>query len=351
MREWLEINKRLLPDQMELLKKRYTILYQIMLSDMIGRRTLAASLQMTERVLRAETDLLKAQGLIETETAGMHISEEGRKLVLQLEPLMRELLGTRHLEEAIQQAYGLKHVIVVPGDADLNPAVKQKLGEAACSILNRYRGKDDIIAVTGGSTLAAVADKMTNSTPHKGNWFVPARGGLGESLEIQANTIASKMAERVGAQYRLLHVPDLLSEEAYQSLKQEPNIQELLRFIRQARIVIHGIGDSIVMAKRRKVGEETIQELIKDGAVAEAFGYYFDRDGHVVHTMLTLGLRLEDISRTEIVIAVAGGKSKAESITAVLKAGHESILVTDEAAACEVARLSGLDVPTGRLEQ
>lgn len=351
MREWLEINKRLLPDQMELLKKRYTILYQIMLSDMIGRRTLAASLQMTERVLRAETDLLKAQGLIETETAGMRISEEGRKLVLQLEPLMRELLGTRHLEEAIQQAYGLKHVIVVPGDADLNPAVKQALGEATCSILNRYRGKDDIIAVTGGSTLAAVADKMTNSTPHKGNWFVPARGGLGESLEIQANTIASKMAERVGAQYRLLHVPDLISQEAYQSLKQEPNIQELLRFIRQARIVIHGIGDSIVMAKRRKVGAETIQELMKDGAVAEAFGYYFDRDGHVVHTMLTLGLRLEDISRTEIVIAVAGGKSKAESITAVLKAGHESILVTDEAAACEVAKLSGLDVPTGRLEQ
>lgn len=351
MREWLEINKRLLPDQMELLKRRYTILYQIMLSDMIGRRTLAASLQMTERVLRAETDLLKAQGLIETETAGMRISEEGRKLVLQLEPLMRELLGTRHLEEAIQQAYGLKHVVVVPGDADLNPAVKQELGEAACNMLNRYRGKDDIIAVTGGSTLAAVADKMKNSTPHKGNLFVPARGGLGESLEIQANTIASKMAERVGAQYRLLHVPDLISEEAYQSLKQEPNIQEVLRYIRQARIVIHGIGDAFVMAKRRKLDQETIQELKRDGAVAEAFGYYFDRDGHVVHTMLTLGLRLEDISRTEIVIAVAGGKSKAESITAVLKAGHESILVIDEAAASEVAQLSGLDVPTGRLEQ
>lgn len=351
MREWLEINKRLLPDQMELLKKRYTILYQIMMSDMIGRRTLAATLQMTERVLRAETDLLKAQGLIETETAGMRISEEGRKLVLQLEPLMRELLGTRHLEDAIREAYGLKQVIVVPGDSDLNSAVKQELGEAACSVLNRSIGKDDVIAVTGGSTLAAVADKLTNSTPHKGNWFVPARGGLGESLEIQANTIASKMAERVGAQYRLLHVPDLISEEAYQSLKLEPNIKELLRVIRQARIVIHGIGDALIMAKRRNVDARTVQELVEDGAVAEAFGYYFDREGNVVHTMLTLGLRLEDISRTEVVIAVAGGKSKAVSIAAVLKAGHESILVTDEAAAWEVARLCGLDVTSSRLEQ
>ncbi|MGZ9586979.1 sugar-binding transcriptional regulator [Paenibacillus marinisediminis] len=351
MREWLEINKRLLPDLLELLKKRYTILYQIMMSDMIGRRTLAASLQMTERVLRAETDLLKAQGLIETETAGMRISEEGRKLVLQLEPLMRELLGTRHLEEAIREAYGLKQVIVVPGDSDLTPAVKQELGGAACNVLNRCISKDDVIAVTGGSTLAAVADQLTNSAPHKGNWFVPARGGLGESLEYQANTIASMMAKRYGAQYRLLHVPDLISEDAYQSLKQEPNIQELLRVIREARIVIHGIGDALIMARRRKVDPNTIDSLKSEGAVAEAFGYYFDRDGHVVHTMLTLGLRLEDISRTEVVIAVAGGKSKAESIAAVLKAGHESILVTDEAAANEIARLSGLDVPTSRLEQ
>ncbi len=45
--------------------------------------------------------------------------------------------------------------------------------------------------------------------------------------------------------------------------------------IRKARIVVHGIGDAIVMARRRKVDEGTIQELIADGALAEAFGYYF----------------------------------------------------------------------------
>lgn len=345
MREWLEINKRLLPDLMELLKKRYTILHEIMSSDLIGRRTLASSLHMSERVLRAETDLLKSQGLIETETAGMRISEEGRKLVIQLEPLMRELLGMRELEETIREAFGLRQVIVIPGDADASPAVKQELGKAACEVLNRSMGKDDVIAVTGGSTLAAVADQLRSSSARKGNWFVPARGGLGESLEYQANTIASMMAKRVGAQYRLLHVPDLISEEAYQSLKQEPNIQDILSVIRQARIVVHGIGDALVMARRRHVDEATVQALQEAGALAEAYSYYFDRNGHVVHTMLTLGLRMEDISLAEVVIAVAGGKSKGEAITAVLKFGHEDVLVTDEAAANEIVRISGLDVP------
>ncbi|MCY9516360.1 sugar-binding transcriptional regulator [Paenibacillus apiarius] len=350
MRDWLEIQKRLLPELIELLKKRYTILHQIMLSESIGRRTLATSLQMTERVLRAETDLLKAQGLIETDSTGMRISEEGRQLVKQLEPFMGELLGMRQLEESIRQAFGLKQVIVVPGNSDVSPAVKQELGQAACKALNSAMGKEDVVAVTGGSTLAAMADQLTSSSPLKGIWFVPARGGLGESLEHQANTIASTMAKRLGAQYRLLHVPDLLSEEAYQSLKQEPNIQDILQVIRQARIVVHGIGDALVMAKRRSVDDATVQQLVEAGALAEAFGYYFDRDGRVVHTMLTLGLRLEDISRTEVVIAVAGGKSKGEAITAVLRSGHEDILVIDEAAAEEVVNQCGLDVPSGRLE-
>lgn len=345
MRELLEMQKRLLPELIELLKKRYTILHQIMLSDSIGRRTLAASLQMTERVLRADTDLLKAQGLIDSDNTGMRITDEGRQLVRKLESVMGELLGMRQLEESIRQAFGLRQVIVVSGNSDVSPAVKQELGQAACRALSSVIDKEDVVAVTGGSTLAAMADQLTSSSPLKGNWFVPARGGLGESLEYQANTIASTMAKRVGAQYRLLHVPDLLSEEAYQSLKQEPNIQDILRVIRQARIVVHGIGEALVMAKRRRAGEETIQQLLQEGALAEAFGYYFDRDGHVVHTMLTLGLRLEDISRTEVVIAIAGGQSKGESITAVLRAGHEDILVIDEAAAVEVLKHCGLDVP------
>lgn len=93
MRTILEVQKQLLPDLMDILKKRYTILQQIMLSDVIGRRTLANSMQMTERVLRAETDLLKAQGLIEIDSAGMKISEAGYDLLQQLEPVAKELFG------------------------------------------------------------------------------------------------------------------------------------------------------------------------------------------------------------------------------------------------------------------
>lgn len=90
------------------------------------------------------------------------------------------------------------------------------------------------------------------------------------------------------------------------------------------------------MARRRKMEPPMVTELQKEGALAESFGYYFNEEGVVVHKMLTLGLRLEDIMKTDIVIGIAGGKSKAKAIHAVLKFGNESILVTDEAAALEI---------------
>lgn len=347
MQSLIELQQQLVPDMLVAMKKRYLILRQVLLSDMIGRRMLAASLTMTERVLRAETDFLKAQGLLHIDAAGMRITDAGKRLLEDMEPFYKAMFGLTDLETRIRERYGLKQVMIVPGDSDISPHAKRELGRAGCSALRKVMGKDDIVAVTGGSTLAQVASQLTTQTSLKGNWFVPARGGLGESLDYQANTIASTMAKRTGAQYRLLHVPDHLSEEAYQSLMQEPNIREIVDVIRHARIVIHGIGDAVVMARRRRVDESVIESLNEEGALAEAFGYYFDRNGNVVHRMPTAGLRLEDIMATEVVIAVAGGRSKGEAIAAVMRFGHDDILVTDEAAALEIAALldkeEGLD--------
>lgn len=335
----MDIQRQLLPDLIETMKKRYMILNMVMLSGTIGRRTLAVSLDMTERVLRAEVDFLKSQGLLDTDSAGMQVSRTGRELLEHMEPLVKDLFGMTEIEESIRRHFGIKQVVVVPGDWDTSPFTKKELGRAGAQMLRKYALKDDVIAVTGGSTMAEVADWLTHAGPMKSNWFVPARGGLGESVELQANTIASIMAKQTGGQYRLLHVPDHLSDEAYQSLIQEPNIREVVDVIRNANVVLHGIGHALHMAKRRRVDEQTIRRLEDAHARGEAFGYYFNSQGEVVHKMSTLGLRLEDIHQKGTVIAVAGGKSKGESIASVLKHGHEDVLVTDEAAGKEILKL------------
>ncbi|MBD2864655.1 sugar-binding transcriptional regulator [Paenibacillus oceani] len=338
MRQILDIQKRLLPDLTDVLKKRYTILHHISTTGVVGRRALATHLELSERVLRGEVDFLREQGLLETESSGMKLSDSGRQLLEDMEPIVKELLGLSDLEETLRTRFSLRQVVIVPGDSDVSELTKKEVGRAGAAALRRYASKNDVVAVAGGSTLAEVANFLTPSVQMKGCMFVPARGGLGESVELQANSIASTMAKKAGGQYRLLHVPDHLGEEAYVSLMQDPNILEIVEVIRSARIVVHGIGDAMVMARRRKVDSQTIQELMAEGALAEAFGYYFDREGNVVHKMQTVGLRLEDIQETEVVIAVAGGKSKGEAIAAVMKFGHEDVLVTDEAAATELLK-------------
>jgi len=339
MRKLIELQQQLLPDVLDVMKTRYGILRQVMESDTVGRRALASAMSMTERVLRAETDFLKSQGLLDIGTAGMRISDEGRRLVEELEPYVKELFGLAELEEQIRKHFHLKRVLIVPGDSEQSPQTRRELGRAGCQALKLYMKPDDVIAVTGGSTMAQLANQLSTAVPMKGAFFVPARGGLGESLDYQASTIASTMAKRTGSQYRLLHVPDHLSEEAYLSLMQEPNVREVVDVIRKARIVVHGIGDAMVMARRRKVDDATRAAMQAEGALAEALGYYFDRNGQVIHRMSTVGLRVEDLDSAEVVIGVAGGKSKGEAIAAVMRFGRDDVLVTDEAAALELLAL------------
>lgn len=338
MRKLLEMQKLLLPDLLQVMEKRYEILRRIFLSGTTGRRTLASAVELTERVLRAELEILRAQGLLEIGAAGMTLSDTGRALVEEMEPVVKELFGLSELEDAVRKAFGLNRVILVAGDSDESEAVRMELGRAGSRVLRDSLQPGDVVAVMGGSTMARMAAQFSTSLQFRDNWFVPARGGLGESVDYQANTIAAELAKRTGARYRMLHVPDHLSEEAYQTIMQEPNVREVVAMIRSARIVVHGIGDAITMARRRKLDEATKEELRGDGALAEAFGYYFDRTGRVVHRMATAGLRLEDIEAAAAVIGIAGGKSKGEAIAAVMRFGHNDVLVTDEAAAKEALK-------------
>src|SRR5699024_10820188 len=143
------------------------------------------------------------------------------------------------------------------------------------------------IAVTGGSSMAAVAEMIQPSKLGPNCLFVPARGGLGEEVENQANTICAEMAKKLNGDYRLLYVPDPLSEETYHSIIQEPGVKEVLHMIKQADIVMHGIGDAKTMAKRRKTSKDVLEKLKEGKATSEAFGYYFDRTGRVVHKVRT----------------------------------------------------------------
>ncbi|AXF56261.1 sugar-binding transcriptional regulator [Salicibibacter kimchii] len=333
MLDLLEWQKKLQPDILENLHRRFDILQFIRVSAPVGRRTIAAALQISERVLRSEVELFKEQNLLRVQSGGMDLTEEGHTLLDELAPSIQNISGRTQLEADLQQLLHIPRVLVTSGDSDGQPWVKKEMSRGCVSEMIQTLSPDDVVAVAGGTTLAALAESVTPHPNLQQVTFVPARGGLGENVDLQANTICAALARSAKAQYRLLHVPDQLSDHAYESLTQEPGIQELLSLIRSPRMVVHSVGDAHTMATRRNAVEEKLDRLKNLNAVAESFGYYFDENGTVVQKENTVGLQLDDLGEGQKVVTIAGGASKAEAIIAYMTYRPSDLLITDEGAA------------------
>lgn len=332
MRDIINLQQKIAPELIELIERRYTILRYVSHSQPVGRRLLASGLKMGERIVRTELDFLKNQGLLGGDAAGVRLTDEGTLLVHELAEFVKYLKGLADIEARLKEQLGLGHVVVVPGDSDEDDLVKKELGRVTARyLLDIIRG-GSTIAVTGGTTVWEVSEAVPVSNSPHNILFVPARGGLGEDVEIQANTIAAKIAKKLAATYRLLHVPDNIGEDAVKSLSKDPHIKEITKTIKSADILLHGIGNAEELSISRGDTQAETRELVEAGAVGEAFGHYFAKDGTIVRTIHSLGVRLHDLKNINHVIGVAGGKNKAAAIMAVMSNGYENVLITDEAA-------------------
>lgn len=332
----LQIQEKLVPDILEVMEKRYIILKNIFLMQPVGRRSLADSIGWTERILRSEVEFLKRQGLVDIQNNGMNLTKEGYEVLDDLYPYIKKSIELHNIEKSIKDKLAISEVTVVAGDSDKDKLVKKEMGRVATKFLNKLIEDNDTVAITGGSTVAEVVEMMPEINENNSVLFIPARGGIGENHEYLANTLASKIAKKMGQSYRLLHIPDQMSEDTYKSLMNEKNIQDYLNVIKSVNLLIHGIGNAKKMAIRRNSSQEILNYLYENDAVGEALGYYFSSNGEVVHKINSIGLRLDDLENIPKIIAIAGGESKADAILAVLKNNYRQILITDEGAAKKI---------------
>src|SRR5699024_468367 len=102
----------------------------------------------------------------------------------------------------------------------------------------------------------------------------------------------------------------------------------------------YGIGKSLSCAKRRQTEDTVINTLEEKDALSEAFGYYFDKKGNVVHKVRTIGLQLEDLTDDKHVISVAGGCEKADAIVSYVQKKKTDEWITADAAAKEIININ-----------
>lgn len=333
-----EAQQRLLPEMNPLLQSRYRILQSVQLMQPIGRRTLAESLKMTEREIRKETDILRDQGLLDSQKSGMVCTSDGELVIEQLRALVYEWSGLTQLGKTLENHLGLQHVLVVPGDYNDDETVLTLLGKEAAQQFLSTIANEQVVAVTGGKSVASLAQFLQPVDGNHNVTFVAARGGIGHEMQMQANTLVATFAMQMEAQYRTLFLPEHLSEQAYQAMLTEPMVTEIMAYYDRADCVIHGIGSAEEMAIRRNSSAEDLRILEEKGAVSEAFGYYFNAEGDIVHRIRTIGIQLEQVEKCKHIIAVAAGKQKVNAMLSYFKvAPKQTIFITDEAAAKAIA--------------
>lgn len=339
MKNLLEIQKKLIPQAIELMERRYSILRQISLSEPIGRRTLSNVLEISERIIRSETEFLKEQGLIDVAVSGMTITKEGSDLLDKLKDIMSDIMGLSKLQDRVREKLGIKRVILVPGSCDENGSLLKDVTRYGCEYFLGILKDGDIVSITGGSTMLEFSNVIKTDKRYPNSTIVPARGSMGTDVEMQSNNIVASISKKLHSNCKLLHIPDELDESAMKTLSQVPEIKTTLEYIKRTDILVFSIGRADVMAKRRKLPEDKVDEILSKNAVGEAFGYYFNKDGEIVYKLNTVGIDLETVKQVKETIAIFAGTEKVEALLAISNMHKNMDLVTDEESAYKILSL------------
>lgn len=305
----------------------------------VGRKVLAEEINVTERTLRTTIDILREQEMVDVSRAGIKLTSLGEEIYHKVQDQLGINPHIKKLQTELTAFLSVQHCLVVPGDSEKDPQIFEKMGRAVEEILTSQLPQgESAVTVTGGSTLAKIAEHFTPSLSiSRQLTFLPSRGGGSDSIHVQSNTVGSIMAQNTQSNFMPLYLPDRISETATKVLLDDPDIKRKIDMSRQADGLLFSIGSADVMAKRRDLTVEQIKFIQEKQAVGEAFGVFFDKDGNHILSLDRIGLRLEDVYHFSLLLTVVGGKSKAKATKAFFKGyPNHGWLVCDEALATSV---------------
>ena len=249
--------------------------------------------------------------------------------------------GCMELERGLCQRFGLRTCRVVPGAAAESALPLRAIGRAAAGFLTGSLDlrEHKVIGVGHGRTLAAMVSEMPSHPAPAGTRFISLLGSLPRVMAANPYDVIYRLADKTSADADVMPVPFLANTAADRAvLLRQEGVAETLQAAAAATLFLVGIGEvggrAFLPASSAIVARE-VAALQRGGAVGEALGFYFDRDGRLLDTPLhdkVITLPPEAL-RGRHTVGVAGGSGKAPAILSILRSGLLTGLITDEATA------------------
>lgn len=243
-------------------------------------------------------------------------------------------------QETLCSELGIAKALVAPANReayDYHTAVGAALGSFLLDCLRD--GAWQRIGVSWGLTIESAVRRL-RSLSHPDLEVVSMMGGTSRGASFNTFSIASSLAERLGAKYSLLTAPVYLSEGVDRDafLSQELFEEHFAKFelLDAAILTASDVSDRSFLVANGLPREVTPQMLMDAGAIGDVLGRFLDQDGKPIDHPIdarTVGVSIETVARIPLKILAAAGPHKVEIIRAAAKAGLIDILVTDDVTA------------------
>ncbi|WP_026293842.1 sugar-binding transcriptional regulator [Saccharibacillus kuerlensis] len=236
----------------------------------------------------------------------------------------------------LARRFGLQAARVCYSPQNEYREIRQSVAAAAAEYLEETIQDGDIIGITWGTTMHALALSLKHK-PVRGVEIVQLKGGVSHSqVPTYAAETANLFAEAFGTIARYLPLPVIFdSFELKRMVEEDRHIQRIIELGRQANVAVFTVGTVEEDALLFKLGyfDDKQRRMLQAAGAGDICSRFFDDQGKICSEEVnarTVGIDLEELRRKEKAILVAGGPRKIRAIRAALTGRYANILVTDQ---------------------
>lgn len=242
----------------------------------------------------------------------------------------------RDLEQKLKAQYGVPEAVVVESQPT-NAATMHLAAQSAADYLLELRPEPEIIGVSWGHTVAAIADSLPEGALRRPT-IVQLNGGASSLQDtVDAGSIIRTIARKSrDPRTALLPASAIVQDrELAQRLRADRPVATTLELAGKADVALYSIGalsTRSVLVTTDCISADELVSLSEAGAIGDILGHFIDRSGRVVDFELdqrTIGLDLNSLAQVPRSIAVAVGEEKVEITRAALYSGLCTVLVTE----------------------
>lgn len=236
------------------------------------------------------------------------------------------------LSARLQDAYGLRHAIVVDTPDDDAVSLREHLGRAAAELLGEIVTADDVLGLAWARSVSAMTAQLDRLPAIP---VVQLTGALsrpdGDDSSID---LVREVARISGGPAYFFFAPFIVADASTaRALRQQPDAAQAFAKIGSVTKAVAGIGawapgqSTLYDAAEEKVR----RRLAKQGVCAEVSGVFLKDDGTPVQTALNdriIAINAEEMRAINEVIGIPYGIAKAPAVLAAMRGGYVTSIVT-----------------------